>query len=99
MVRLRHTFLSKNKPIAGMAIGAIAMLAVAVPALTEEGDAEAFKKDEVFKLTTAIEVPGAAEFFSFDISWFDPVLRKYFLADRKNKAINGGDPNDNTTTQ
>ena len=26
-------------------------------------------------------------FFSFDISWVDPVLNKYFLADRSNKSI------------
>ena len=26
-------------------------------------------------------------FFSFDISWVDPVLNKYYLADRSNKTI------------
>ena len=26
-------------------------------------------------------------FFSFDISWVDPVLNKYFLADRSNKTV------------
>src|SRR5262249_2051621 len=29
----------------------------------------------------------AGTFFSFDISWFDPKLNKFFLADRNNKAI------------
>jgi hypothetical protein len=47
--------------------------------------------DEVFQLTAVIQVPvtgqGASTFFSFDISWFDPVLNKYFLADRNNKSI------------
>jgi hypothetical protein len=86
--------------MAGMAIGAIAMLAMAVPALT----AEAPSKDEVFKLTTAIQVPATAAnpggtFFSFDISWFDPVLKKYFLADRNNKTIDVVDPTDNSITQ
>ena len=42
-----------------------------------------------------MQLPGAAgTFFSFDISWFDPVLNKYFLADRNNKAIDVLDPND-----
>jgi hypothetical protein len=69
-------------------IGAIAMLAVAVPALSQpEGPGDNFKKDEVFQVTTVMQVPGAASFFSFDISWFDPKLKKFFLADRNNKAI------------
>ena len=41
----------------------------------------------MFQVTTVMQVPGAASFFSFDISWFDPELNKYFLADRNNKAI------------
>jgi hypothetical protein len=86
-----HRFLSKNKLAAGVGIGAIAMLAVAVPALSQpegpnKGD-EVFKKDEVFQVTTVMQVPGAASFFSFDISWFDPKLKKFFLADRNNKTI------------
>ena len=36
MSRSAHTFLPKNKLVAGMGIGAIAMLAMAGPALTEE---------------------------------------------------------------
>ena len=31
--------------------------------------------------------PHANSFFSFDISWVDPVLNKYYLADRSNKTI------------
>jgi hypothetical protein len=88
MSRAAHTFLSGNKQAARAAIGAIAMLAMAVPALT----AEAPNKDEVFQVTTVIQVPGAAAFFSFDISWVDPALNKYFLADRNNKAIDVLDP-------
>jgi hypothetical protein len=75
--------------MAGFAIGAIAMLAMAAPALTEEGEGP--KKDEVFKVTGVIQVPGAA-LVSHDISWVDPVLNKYFLADRNNKAIDVVDP-------
>src|SRR5258708_28358759 len=93
-----HTLLSKSKRVVGMAIGAIAMLAVAGPALTDDNeDGNSSKKDEVFNLTTVIQVPPAAgnmagTFFSFDISWFDPKLNKFFLADRNNKAIDVVDP-------
>ena len=103
MSRSAHTFLSKNKLMAGMAIGAIAMLAMAVPALTQPSEGP--KKDEVFTLTTAIGVPAqtsvnpAGTFFSFDISWFDPVLNRYFLADRNNKTIDVVDPTNNSITQ
>lgn len=91
MRRAAHTFLSKNKQMAGMAIGAIAMLAVAVPALSQEtsGTDEAFQLTSVFGLNnTGIGNPGGVKtFFSFDISWVDPVLNKYYLADRSNKSI------------
>src|SRR5262249_36987348 len=88
MSRSAHRFLSKKKQVAGMAIGAIAMLALAGPALTDDNeDGNSSKKDELFKVTTVIQVPGAAAFFSFDISWFDPKLNKFFLTDRNNKAI------------
>src|ERR1700731_1222129 len=84
---------SPLKQMAGIAVGAIAMLAMAAPALTGDNeDGNSSKKDEVFKVTTVIQVPAAAgntagTFFSFDISWFDPKLNKFFLADRNNKAI------------
>jgi hypothetical protein len=59
-----------------------------------EGPGDNFKKDEVFQVTTVMQVPGAASFFSFDISWFDPNLKKFFLADRNNKAIDVVDAHD-----
>jgi hypothetical protein len=95
MSRSAHTFLPKNKLVAGMGIGAIAMLAMAGPALTDDNEhGNSSKKDEMFKVTTVMQVPGAASFFSFDISWFDPKLKKFFLADRNNKAIDVVDQND-----
>ena len=48
MSRSVHRLLSKNKAVAGMGIGAIAMLAMAVPALGQETSGT----DEVFQLTT-----------------------------------------------
>src|SRR5262249_1740255 len=99
MNRSALTFLPKNK-LARMAIGAFAMLAMAVPAMTQEAP----QKDEVFTRTTAIGVPGSSKdnpFFSFDISWVDPALNqlKYFLADRNNKAIDVVHPADNSIEQ
>ena len=87
-----QTFGWKSKRVAGMAIGAIAMLAVAGPALTDDNgdDNGNGKKDEVFQVTTVIQVPGTTTmtpFFSFDISWFDPTHKKFFLADRNSKAV------------
>jgi hypothetical protein len=99
MSRSPHTFLSKNRQIARVAITAIAMLAMAGPALTREDDSEGSKKDEVFEVKAVIQVPGAASFFSFDISWFDPVLKKFFLADRNNLSIDVVDPTDFSITQ
>src|SRR5262249_59855744 len=79
------------KRTVGMAIGAIAMLAVAGPALAQPAN------DEVFKVTTAIKA-GTNNLVSFDISWFDPKLKKYFLADRSNNEIDIVDPSDNSIT-
>jgi hypothetical protein len=104
MSRSAHTFLSKNKQVAGMAVGAIAMLAVAVPALAQESSG----KDEVFSLTTIIGLDntglgnlpnGSKTFFSFDISWFNPGNGKFYLADRSNKTIDIFDPKTGTFTQ
>ena len=73
------------------ALGAVVALALAGTAWSgegrEEGKGEGPKKDEVFKLTTSIQVPGAASFFSFDIAWVDNKLNKLYYADRNNKAI------------
>jgi hypothetical protein len=91
---------SPLKQMAVMTIGAIAMLAMAGPAFTEDGsNEEGSKKDEVFKVKAVIAVPGAAAFFSFDISWFDPVLNKYFLADRNHLTIDVVDPTTFEITQ
>ena len=79
---------------AGGAIAALA-LAMAVPAVSQETSGT----DEVFQLTTVYGlnntgignplVSGSLNktFFSFDISWVDNTLHKYYLADRSNKTI------------
>jgi hypothetical protein len=78
--------------VAGMAIGAITLLAVAVPALSQEtsGTDEAFQLTTVYGLnnTGVGNLPNnSPTFFSFDISWVDNTLHKYYLADRSNKTI------------
>jgi len=42
--------------------------------------------DEVFTVRNTIAIPGNP-LVSFDISWDDPLLHAYFLADRSNKSI------------
>jgi hypothetical protein len=80
------------KRTVGRAIGVIAMLAMAAPVLSQETSGT----DEVFQLTAVIGLNNTGignlsgnpkTFFSFDISWVDPVLNKYYLADRSNKTI------------
>lgn len=41
---------------------------------------------QVFTVKSTVNIPGNA-LNSFDISWVDPLLQAYFLADRSNKAI------------
>lgn len=43
--------------------------------------------DEVFSAKTAITLPGGAKVTSFDISFVDPVIGLYLLADRTNKVV------------
>lgn len=53
--------------------------------------------DEVFKVKTTINIPGNP-LASFDISWVDPSLHAYFLADRSNKSIDVIDTETKTVT-
>jgi hypothetical protein len=75
------------------AVGTFAALALAGTAWAAEDS----KKDEVFKPTTAIQVD-TTPLVSFDISFVDPVLHRYFLADRSHKAIDVVNPADNSIT-
>jgi len=57
---------------------AVATALLGLPTLAVAGG------DEVFSLTQTVSVPGLA---SFDISYIDPSLHAYFLADRSNKTV------------
>jgi hypothetical protein len=87
---------SKGKFCLPSAMGALAALALAGTAGTA-WTAEGPKSDEVFKATTAIQV-GTTPFVSFDISWVDSTLHRYFLADRSHKSIDVVNPSDNSIT-
>jgi hypothetical protein len=54
--------------------------------------------DEVYSLKNVIPIPGAP-LVSFDISWTDPILQRYYLGDRSNKAVDSIDLNTNAVTQ
>ena len=54
-----------------------------MPSLAPAGEGP---KDEVFSVTHVVTVAGNP-LVSFDISWVDPSLSAYFLADRSNQAV------------
>jgi hypothetical protein len=95
------------RKIAGIAVSAMAMLTMAGPALPQDvvggaGIPILQLKAIVGLNNTGIGNQGAGgvqTFFSFDISWVDPQLGKYYLADRSNKSIDVIDTTTNQLTQ
>ena len=53
-------------------------------------------QEEVFTPTAAVTLPNGQSVAKFDISFVDPVLEEYFLADRTNKAVDVVDTSSNT---
>src|SRR5215470_11752108 len=82
----------RNLSLCASIVGAVA------PALLTM-HAPAFAGDEVFTATTAITLPNNQRIRSFDISYVDPVLGTYFLADRTNNAVDVIDTHTNTVSQ
>jgi hypothetical protein len=70
--------------LAGVLISALLTTASAAP-----------PADEVFSVTAVIFEPGGARFASGDISFDDPVLRRYFMADKTNAAVDRVDTDSN----
>jgi hypothetical protein len=60
------------------------------------GNAASATQDEIYTARTAITLPGSDKVTSFDISFVDPVIGLYFLADRTNKAVDEIDTTSNT---
>jgi hypothetical protein len=52
--------------------------------------------DEVYSARSAVSLPGGAKVTSFDISYVDPVIGLYLLADRTNKSVDVIDTTTNT---
>src|SRR5439155_24407318 len=77
----------------------IAVLASVIGAGTAlvAGAGTAFAAEETFSKTSTITVPGGLN--SFDISFVDPQLKLYFLADRTNATVDQVKTSDNTITQ
>ncbi len=71
------------------------LLVVFVPVLLLSA-APAAAADEVFKVTSVISLPNGQKVQSFDISFVDPVIGLYVLADRTNNAIDVVDTFSNT---
>src|SRR5262245_39006426 len=71
------------------------LLAVTVPsgAQPKEG-----KGDEVFGVTSVINLPDSQKLGSFDIGFVDPAHSVYLLADRTNKSIDVVDTGANKLT-
>ncbi len=61
-------------------------LAAAGSALLLTGNG-AWAADEIFTARSAITLPGVQKITSFDLSFVDPVIGLYLLADRTNKAV------------
>ena len=78
------------------AVGAFAALALAGTAWSGSKNGNGnngippseIRNDETFFQANAVALPaGSAALVSFDISWVDPALRSYYLADRNNKSV------------
>lgn len=79
---------------------ATAVALLTIPNLASAQEASA--KDEVFAPTAQSPVflpTGSAALASFDISWVDSVLRKYYLGDRSNRAVDVIDTDSKAASQ
>lgn len=80
------------------AAAAMLVLGAAV-LLTTQPAAARTAREEAFRLRAVISLPNGQKITSFDISWVDPVLGGYWLADRTNKAVDGVDVTTNKVTE
>ena len=89
----KHVIGRQANLLAGLAGAAL----LAMPSLASAQEASA--KDEVFTQSAAITLfAGSSALASFDISWVDAVLKKYYLGDRSNKAVDVIDTNTKLAT-
>jgi hypothetical protein len=69
---------------------------VAAAALLIGGNAAWAAADEIYSARTQVTLPGGQLITSFDISFVDPVIGLYLLADRTNKTVDVIDTTTNT---
>jgi hypothetical protein len=86
---------STVRPAGGVAYLAVAAALLGVPSLASA--------DETFVVKNTVAIPAspgntAGTLLSFDISWVDPWLHAYFLADRSNTSIDVIDTKSKTVT-
>ena len=80
--------MTKSSNRTGLLLGAAVVALLTIPDLAAAQEASA--KDEVFAPTTTSPVllpAGSKALVSFDISWVDSVLHKYYLGDRSNQSV------------
>ena len=69
---------------------------LAAVGLLVAGNAAWAANDEIYSARTQVTLPGGEKVTSFDISFVDPVLGLYLLADRTNKSVDVIDTTTNT---
>jgi hypothetical protein len=90
----RNSFWQRDRPWAGLFLaGAVAVSLCAGTALADNGNGN--DNGGAVRLLTTIPVPGTA-LRGFDISWVDASTRRYYLADRSNKAVDVVDAQNRT---
>lgn len=80
--------MTKSSNRTGLLLGAAVTALLTIPNLASAQEASA--KDEVFAPTAQSPVflpVGSNPLASFDISWVDSVLKKYYLGDRSNRSV------------
>src|SRR6516162_8233590 len=96
MQRILHA-LTKIKLSALLAGAAIAPWLLTVTGLPSTAQPlESAAKDEVFGVTSVINLPDSQKLGSFDISFVDAAKGVYLLADRTNKAVQVVNTSDNS---
>jgi hypothetical protein len=82
--------------LAGATIASLLLMATGLPSAAQPLESAA--KDEVFGLTSVIDLPDSQKLGAFDISFVDPANGVYLLADRTNASIDVVDTSTNTLT-
>src|SRR5215470_7327255 len=82
--------------LAGVTIAPWLLTVTGFPATAQPLESAA--KDEVFGVTSVINLPDSQKLGAFDISFVDPTNAVYLLADRTNASIDVVDTSTNTLT-